>query len=98
VSLLAKTDYMLTAVVRTSPNMRKGILGFRGAGLTKHVVTAFGPQTDFKTVSIKFKPDQAGSYEVFIGFWAHDKEASINVVSVYLVPLSSGCPDSVPKS
>ena len=49
VSLLANKGYELTAVVRTSPNMREGYLGFRGAGLPKQPKqTQFGPQAGFK--------------------------------------------------
>jgi len=93
VSLLANKGYELTADVRTSPNMREGYLGFRGAGLPKNVVTQFGPQTGFKTVRVPFTPVQAGSYDVFIGFWARDKEASIEVAAVRLVRTSGGCED-----
>jgi hypothetical protein len=93
VSLLANKGYELTAVVRTSPNMREGYLGFGGASLPKHVVTQFGPQTGFKTVRVTFTPLQAGSYDVFIGFWARDKEAFIEVSAVSLVRSSGGCDD-----
>jgi hypothetical protein len=98
VLLSANIEYELTANVRTSPNMREGFLGFRGVGLPKPHQTQFGPLTAFKTVRIKFTPTQAGGYEVFIGYWARDKEASINVEHVRLVALSGGCNDSVPQS
>src|SRR5215469_13367677 len=57
VSLEAK-EYELTALVRTSPNMREGYLR---VGLPKPLQKQFGPQTDFMSVSIKFTPAHAGS-------------------------------------
>jgi hypothetical protein len=46
-------------------------------------------------VRVIFTPAQAGSYDVFIGFWALDKEASMEVAAVRLEPLSAGCGDVI---
>lgn len=95
VSLQAKTGYALTAFVRTSHN--DGYLGFPGAGLSKPVQTAFGPQNDFRTVRVTFTPAQAGRYDVFAGFSALDKEARMEVNAVRLETSSGGCSDVITK-
>ena len=96
-SLLANKGYALTASVRTSSNMRDGYMGFRGMGLPKPVETKFGPLPTLKTVRVTFTPARTGSYDVFIGYWALEKDASIEMGDLRLEPLSGGCDDVVTK-
>jgi hypothetical protein len=99
VFLEANKKYELTAIVRTSPNVHEGFFGFKNAGIPKPIQKQFGPLTAFTTLSIPIAPPQTGNYEVFIGYWARDKEASINVKSMRLLQTyPSGCQDSIPPA
>lgn len=107
VSLLANKGYALTASVRTSSNMRDGYMGFRGMGLPKPVETKFGPLPALTALRVPFTPARAGSYDVFIGYWALEKPlpsertsrpvVTIEMGDVRLEPLSGGCEDVITK-
>jgi hypothetical protein len=96
VSLSSGVTYTLKARVRTSGNVRDAYFGFRDG--SQHPVSEikFGPLTGYRELRVEFRPTRTDTYNVFIGVWAPNQDAWIEVDYVHLESsLGSPCNDVI---
>jgi hypothetical protein len=84
VTLAAGARYNVSAFVRTSANLRDGYFGFRDAAQRPVAELKFGARPRYSEVQVTFVARASGVHYIFIGFWAPNQDAWIQVDSFQL--------------
>lgn len=92
VRLTAGVTYTLRAFVRTSGNVTAGYFGFRDAAQRPVSEIRFGPLPAYTQLSVRFRPNRTGGFNIFTGFHAPGQDAWIQVDNVSIL---SPCPDVI---
>lgn len=82
--LTAGDNYVISAFIRTSPNVQDGYFGFRDANQRPVAEKKFGPFPKYTEIKVPFRPERSGTYNIFAGFWAPNVDAWIQVDDVRL--------------
>lgn len=83
------TTYAVTAVVRTSENVRDGYIGLRDSG--GHVVgeIKFGPLPQYQPLRVDVHSGQQTDMTFYIGYWSPGEDSWIQIDDVVVsVPVS----------
>ncbi|MBD2325783.1 hypothetical protein [Alkalinema sp. FACHB-956] len=93
VRLVPNRNYVIRAYVRTSGNVQDGYFGVRHGNQAVLAEVKFGPQAQYKQLTVRFRTGDATEYNIFAGFWAPGADAWVQVDNLSLEG-SSDCPDT----